>query len=438
VVTSAIYDLDGQDLVANPVVQKFLNGVPPGLGITFAVAAINAVGEGPATRATPVFTTTPPAVTPVDPGRLMDTRSDGTTVDSLVQGQGVRAAGSVTPLKVLGRGGVASDATAVALNVTVTEAQAPGYLTVYPCGGDPPTASSVNYVAGSTIPNLVVSKVGADGQVCIFTQSPVQLLADVNGFFNANSGLVPVVPARLLDTRKGSPTVDGVSAGGGRAAAGSVTEFQVTGRANVPADASAAVLNVTATNEAADGFVTVYPCGQAPPNASNLNFSAGQTIANAVVSKIGALGKVCVFNQTATDLVVDLNGYFPATSPLTPLPPARLMDTRPGFVTVDGQAQAIGTRAADSVTELKVNGRGGVPNTSEAVALNVTVTGSAGPGFLTIYPCGTTRPTASNVNFSAGQTIPNAVLAKIGPNGTICIYTQTAADVIVDVNAAFS
>ena len=88
--------------------------------------------------------------------------------------------------------------------------------------------------------------------------------------------------------------------------------------------------------------------------------------------------------------------------------------------------------------EAAVTGRGGVPATASAVALNVTVTDGSGPGFVTVYPCGGTPPTASNVNFLAGQTVPNAVISMIGTNGKVCLFTQNTADLVVDVNAAFS
>ena len=78
---------------------------------------------------------------------------------------------------------VATDATAVVLNVTVTDAQAPGFITVYPCGSPRPTASNLNYVAGSTVANAVLVQIGTAGQVCIFNQSPTHLIADVNGYF---------------------------------------------------------------------------------------------------------------------------------------------------------------------------------------------------------------------------------------------------------------
>src|SRR5262249_19628740 len=93
---------------------------------------------------------------------------------------------------------------------------------------------------------------------------------------------------------------------------GWITEVQVAGRAGVPADAATASLNVTATDTQSAGFVTVFPCGQPVPTASNLNFRAGDTIANAVISRIGDGGRICLYNYAPTQLVVDVNGYLPA------------------------------------------------------------------------------------------------------------------------------
>jgi bacillolysin len=123
------------------------------------------------------------AFNPLVPGRLLDSRSGQATVDGQFNGIGVRGAGTVTALTVAGRGGVAGDAAAVVLNVTVTDAQGPGFVTVFPCGSAQPNASSLNYVVGSTVANAVIVKVGAGGQVCLFTQSPINLIADVNGYF---------------------------------------------------------------------------------------------------------------------------------------------------------------------------------------------------------------------------------------------------------------
>ena len=75
-----------------------------------------------------------------------------------------------------------NDASAVMLNVTVTEASGAGFLTVYPCRAPRPNASNLNYVAGDTIPNAVIAKLDADGKVCLYTLNTTHLIADINGY----------------------------------------------------------------------------------------------------------------------------------------------------------------------------------------------------------------------------------------------------------------
>jgi len=92
-------------------------------------------------------------------------------------------------VQVGGRGGVPVDAAAVVLNVTVTEAGAAGFATVFPCGSDRPNASSLNFVTGSTVPNGVISKLGSGsssvGKVCVFVSQATHLVVDVAGYFPA-------------------------------------------------------------------------------------------------------------------------------------------------------------------------------------------------------------------------------------------------------------
>ncbi|HUF99256.1 MAG TPA: S8 family peptidase [Ilumatobacter sp.] len=117
----------------------------------------------------------------LEPARVLDSRVGGLTVDGGFAGVGVRGAGSVTELLVVGRGGVPVDAGAVVLNVTVTEPEVAGFVSVFPCGGVQPNASSVNYVAGQTVANAVVAKVGVAGKVCVYTLGTAHLIVDVNG-----------------------------------------------------------------------------------------------------------------------------------------------------------------------------------------------------------------------------------------------------------------
>lgn len=252
-----------------------------------------------------------------------------------------------------------------------------------------------------------------------------------------HSGLVPVTPARLYETRTGPGlgTVDGIDAGAGRRPAGSVTAVQVAGRAGVAAGARAAVLEVTVTGSQAGGFVTVFPCDAPRPNAAQVNHAAGATLSTAVVAALDASGAVCLYTMSDTELVVDVDGWYPAGTSYAPLVPARLLETRtgPGLATVDGRFDGIGLRSGGSVTELDVAGRGGVPPTTGAAVLTVTVTAARAPGFVTVFPCDGPIPTASNLNYVAGSTVTNTVVADVSPRGTVCLYTMADVDMVVDV-----
>jgi hypothetical protein len=133
--------------------------------------------------------------------------------------------------------------------------------------------------------------------------------------------------------------------------------------------------------------------------------------------------------------LVNHEGSVGAAGTFEPLAaPQRLLDTRPGELTADHQFEGIGVRSAGTTLELRVAGRVGIPADATAVVLNLTVTQPQAAGHATIFPCGVDQPNASNVNFNAGQTIPNAVVAKIGTNGDICLFTLASAHYIVDVS----
>ena len=340
-------------------------------------------------------------VTPVDSDRLHDTR----------QTASVLTAGSVLSVPVAGRSGVAGSATAAALNVTIVEARTGGHVTVYPCGEAVPNTSNVNFVAGQTIANAVIVKLGANGAVCVVTNGSTDLLIDVAGYTSTGTGFVPMTPDRIVDTRSS-----------GRITSGAIT---VGGWSIVPTDAKAVALNVTVTEPVADGYVTVYPCGSPRPDTSNVNFQAGQTIANAVIVGVGTGGGVCVYSSVPTNVIVDVNGWFPAGSTFGPVYPNRLLETRPASF-----------RPAGTVTPVTVTG-GSVPTNASAVVLNVTVTEAAGPGYITVYPCGSTLPNSSNVNYVSGQTIPNAVIVKVGAQGNVCLFNSAPTHLIVDITGWF-
>ena len=322
--------------------------------------------------------------------------SAATTSDGRYEAMGSVAAGGVLDIAVLGRGGVPdAGVAAVAVTVTVTEPTAAGYVTVWPSGGPPPGASSVNFVAGQTIANSVVVAPGVGGRISLYNSAgTTHVVVDVLGWFAADGGIRPVTPARLADTRPGSPTADSLSMGGGALVAGDVRTVAIAGRGGVPqAGVGSVVLNVTAVDPSTSSFFTVWPAGQDRPTSSNLNVTTGGTIANMVIVPLGHDGAVNVFNFAGSaDLVIDVLAWFPAGSGAIGLTPARLLDTRPGAPTVDGHESGDGPLRAGQVRNVTVVDRGGIPGANvTAVAVNVTVNNPSTDGFLTVWPSGTSR-----------------------------------------------
>jgi uncharacterized protein YvpB len=223
----------------------------------------------------------------------------------------------------------------------------------------------------------------------------------------------------------------------------STENLTVAGIDSVPADATAVVLNVTVSAPTSASYLTVSPTGEGSPNVSNLNFSAGETVANLTVVPVGVNGQVTIYNATGNvEVVVDLEGYFEASSggstagSYVALTPARITDTRVG----SGAPNSGAPLAPSGTLNVQVDGEGGVPSTGvEAVALNVTVTDTTQYSFLTAFPSGDALPLASNLNWWSGDTVANRVIAPIGVSGQVSIYnSQGDADVVVDVVGYFT
>jgi hypothetical protein len=324
---------------------------------------------------------------------------------------------------------LARRASAVVLNVTVDQPDASGFITMYDCNQPKSDTSNLNYQPNQTIANAVTVKLSYVGEVCLFTSATTHVIVDFMGSYvpNGGSGSQVVAPVRLLDTRNAV----GLSTSS-RVDADSIFTLHVAGHGSVPAvGAEAVTLNVTVDQPETGGFVTVYPCGEKVPIASNLNYAAGQTIANLVTVKIGQDGNVCFYSSSSTHLIADLAGWHQpgALAGFKELEPVRVLDSR-NSVGVSGNALL----KSGSVTVLTVAGRGGVPaNGAEAVTMNVTVDQPQAGGFLTVFPCGQDVPTASNLNYARGQTVANLVNVKLAANGTVCIFTSASAHVLADV-----
>jgi hypothetical protein len=361
----------------------------------------------------------------------------------------------VVGAQVTGPGGTTSvvpaSASAVALNMTAVGPAAPGFMTVWPCDVGRPNASNLNFGAGvAVVANSVIAPVGASGKVCFYTNQSSHLLVDISGWFAGDGGAGPAfvgaTPNRVLDTRNGigGPKVR-IPAGGTISVPLAGAAMQRTNGAPtvIPADATAVAMNVTAVAPSQAGFFTVWPCGAPKPEASNVNFTPGSVVANGVVASMGATGSVCIYSNQQSDVLVDVLGWFSSGGgqrPYTGGVPQRLVDTRnaiggPTGVITPAAPKAVPVRGAT----LNVDGvLRQVPTDASAVALNVTMVSPQAAGYATVWPCGTAMPEASNVNFAAGATAANGVIAPIGAGGSVCVFTSADAHLIVDIAGWFT
>ncbi|MCA4134329.1 LamG-like jellyroll fold domain-containing protein [Arthrobacter sp. M4] len=358
---------------------------------------------------------------PIATSRFLDTRKS----------TGAVPGGGTVSFQAAGMNGVPANASAVVVNLTVTEARAAGFLTAYASGSETPNASNVNYGPGQTVPNLAVVPLGPDGKVTVANTSSgsAQIIADISAYFKggnptAAGAFVAMAPSRFLDTRNST----GPIAGGGTAA------LQVGGVGGVPATVSAVVVNLTVTETRAAGYLTAYGSGSALPNASNVNYGPGQTVPNLAVVPVGPDGKIAITNTSAgtTQLVADVSGYFLSGAPagsgaFGSISPTRFLDTRTSAPVPGG----------GSVT-FHVAGVGGVPANAAGVWVNLTVTQPTSYGYLTAYASGLPTPDASNVNYVSGLTVPNMAYVPIGPDGTVTIANTepgwgASVQVIADV-----
>jgi hypothetical protein len=370
---------------------------------------------------------------PVAPERILDTRSGlGAPAAKVIAGRTIE-------VQVAGQGGVPpAGATAVVLNVTAANVGGAGYVTVWPTGQSQPNASNLNVEdVGQTAPNLVTVPIGSGGRVSMFTSTTADLIADIAGYFvpavSARGGrfVAASTPQRVLDTRGGPGHAGAVGKG-------QSIDVNITGVAEIPVSGiSAVVVNVTATNAQSAGYVTVWPTGTVMPVVSNLNLDGrGSTRPNLAVVRLGTSGRLSMFDDAGSDLIVDVVGWFTDDSGPTsaaglfvPARPRRLLDTR----------LEAGPIPANSTARLYVAGAATVPpRSSAAVIMNLTATAATDAGFVTAFPARLALPTASTLNIEhPGQTIANLAVVRLNGRATD-FYTQSGTHLIADLAGWFT
>lgn len=309
------------------------------------------------------------------------------------------AGGTVTPIvggaSVAGRSGVVS--------LVGVEPDAPGYLQTLPCAATPGASSNLNLdAAGQIRAALAVVAFDGAGTACVFNQPRAHVVADLQGTF-APGAFDDVADVRILDTRAGA-----------KPAAGSQTEIR--GRAG-----STAVVSLVVTETTGAGYVQVLACGATPGAASNNNAdAAGQIRAVLAFVRFDADGRACVYTQRSAHLVVDLQGYMQPGA-FDDVVDTRALDTRVGARPASG---------SDIVVQ-------GPPNVTAVVSLTATDVRSA--GYVQFHACGSATGGSSNLNVDAvGQTIAGLAFVRFDAQGRVCLYTQAATDLVVDIQGTMT
>ena len=246
---------------------------------------------------------------------------------------------------------------------------------------------------------------------------------------------VPVTPCRVVDTRQaigafGDPTMTDDS----------FRSFPIPqSGCGIPATAQAYSLNVTVVPKGPLPFLTLWPAGQPRASVSTLNAFSGNVVANAAIVPAGTNGAVSVYVTNATDVILDINGYFDSPdSPVAsysfyPATPCRVADTR-GAAGQFGGPSMTGGQIRDFPIPVSPCA---VPATAKAYSVNVTVVPAGYLGYLTTWPTGDTQPNVSTLNSWAGKVVANAALVPAGTNESISVFVSNPTNVILDINGYF-
>ncbi|MEV0192816.1 PKD domain-containing protein [Kitasatospora purpeofusca] len=338
------------------------------------------------------------------PTRVLDTRTGLGSAGAAAFGHGEQRDLTVP--------GIPAGTTAVVLNLTAVTPTADGHLDVWPAGDAAPGTSNLNFAPGGIVSNLVTVPVNADGTVTLRNSAgATDVVADLAGYYRPDDGarFTGMLPQRLADTREGSGPLDG----------GGALSVQVGGNAGVPSSATAAVLNVTATEGERDSFLTAHASGTPRPGTSNVNYAAGRTVVNQVIVPIGPDGRVTIDNNDGSvQVVVDFGGYYDTSGAdlFTPVRPVRLLDTRqsyPGQIGPDrSQYVSLSPGLEDGVKP-------------DAVVLNVTAVQPTTDTHLSVWAG--TRTVASNLNVARGGTAANHVTTRVDGNRVFNVYNHAGS-----------
>lgn len=400
-------------------------------------ASLFTISQTAAAQGPPISSGTGLHFVPVTPCRIVDTR------ENLGQfGKPALAAGTPRSFPIPSAScGIPGAAKAYALNVTVVPKGPLGYITIFPTGQPQPLVSTLNSIDGRIKANAALVPAGTAGAISVTATNPTELVLDISGYFvDAGSdaaalAFYPITQCRLADTRNGTGGL-----GGPILAANGVRSLPVlSSSCGIPAGARAYSINVTVVPSGPLGYLTLWPAGQPQPPVSLLNAPTGAIVANAAIVPAGSGGAINAFATSATQMVVDINGYFAPPGAANaqrfyPVSPCRVLDSRNPNGALGGPA----IPAGQTRTWPLPSSGCGLPAGASAYSLNATVVPAAGLGYLTLWAAGQTRPLASTLNAVGDPIVANAAVVLAGSGGAISTFATDQTQLILDTNGFFA
>ena len=385
---------------------------------------------GSASSAVMSFTTGPLTFVPIAPCRIADTRN----ANGPFGGPALAAQASRDFVISTSSCNIPANAAAFSLNIAAVPRGVLGYLTVYPAGTPAPFVATLNSIDGRIKSNAAIVPAGSNGAVGVFATDATDVILDINGYFVPASSpgalaFYPLAPCRVADTRGPAAPLGGPSL-----AAQNTRSFPILASlCGLPPSAQAYSLNFAAVPKGPSvGFLTAWPAGQQQPSVASLNDPTGTVLSNAVVVPAGANGDVSVFTTDATDLVIDINGYFAPQGPgglsLYTVTPCRVLDSR----LPSGSPPLSATRDVNVTAAFC-----GVPTTAQAFVFNATVVPPGFLGYIAMWPQGQLQPTAATLNAYDGAITNNMAIVPTA-NGSISVYPSAPTHLVLDVFGYFA
>jgi hypothetical protein len=390
----------------------------------------------------------------ITPARLYDSRTN--VLNTAPQGKdGPISTGQVRVIQAGGLVSIPVTATGILANITVANAQGGGNLKAFPANLNDIDIASVNWYTNPlpgarVVANFAVIPLDSNGAFKIKAQGTTEFIIDVTGYLvniPTGAGVFKVLPSgvnpRLYDSRPvSSQNTALLGKGTGAVNIGATPRtIKVAGAGtlqNIPATATAVVINVTAANTKKGGYFTLYPATGAVPFVSSVNWNdytqAGTNIprdvGNMAIVPLSANGEFSVITGgvpgSGANLIVDVIGFIDeapgATSgfQLPVSPQLRLYDSRVGQPNYAGSAQK-GVLPAQNTRQIKGAGVVSVPANAQAVLVRVVTVDVSGGGYLALYPQ-EPYPGNSTVNTNApNQQMGNLAVVPLDANGNFLV-----------------